>query len=229
MSVATRLWLVRHGQSIWNASGRVQGQSGEGLSTLGHRQAAAAATWLVATLGDARVVSSDLVRAHETAVPIAAALGVEVQLDAGVRERSFGSWEGRTPQELAAHEDGLWNQWTSIAMTAAGDDDIIATVGGESDRAMTDRVLPALRRHALDAGRDDVDDVVVVSHGGTIWHGLHGLLALPPLSLGGLGNGSISTVQFTGDRVWLDLYNSQAHLAPADQTTFRPREFGDDD
>lgn len=229
MSVATRLWLVRHGQSIWNATGRVQGQSGEGLSALGHRQAAAAATWLSATLDDGRVISSDLSRAHETATPIAAALGVDVQLDADVRERCFGSWEGHTPQELAAREDGLWTEWTSVVMPAAGDNDLVTKVGGESDQVMNGRVLRALRRHGADAARDGVHDVVIVTHGGTIWHGLHGLLTLPPLTLGGLGNASISTVQFTGDHVWLDLYNSQAHLATADQTTFRPREFGDQD
>ena len=225
MTTSTRLWLVRHGQSLWNAQGRVQGQSGTGLSPLGHRQAGAAAKWLAATIDHASVVSSDLTRAHETAIPIAAALGVDVELDPAVRERSFGSWEGQTPAELDARGDGLWQQWMRVAASPVHGNDVVTRVGGESDTALVQRVVPALRAHAGRAA-DRGADVVVVTHGGTIWHGLHGLLDLPPLTLGAVGNASIATLLFADDRVFLDQYNSQAHIAPEERTTFRPRESG---
>ena len=217
-----RMWLVRHGQSTWNAAGRVQGQSGEGLSMLGRRQAAAAAEWLAETIGTATVVSSDLARAHETAVPIAAALGADLAVDSALRERAFGAWEGRTVGDLDAEADGLWQQW------AAGVD-VVAQAGGESNEAMVARVAPALQRHAEVARAAGADDIVVVSHGGVIWHGLHALLGLPALTLGGVGNASVTTLLFTGGRIWLDAYNSMAHLASSERTTFTPREFGADD
>lgn len=214
-----RMWLVRHGQSTWNAAGRVQGQSGEGLSMLGRRQAVAAAAWLAETIGTATVVSSDLARAHETAVPIAAALGADLAIDPALRERAFGAWEGRTAGELDAEADGLWQQW------AAGVD-VVAQAGGESNDVIVARVVPALRGHADAARAAGADDIVVVSHGGVIWHGLHALLGLPALTLGGVGNASVTTLLFTGGRIWLDAYNSMAHLASSERTTFTPREFG---
>lgn len=220
----TRMWLVRHGQSTWNATGRIQGQSGEGLSPLGARQAVATADWLAETLGRALVVASDLARAHETALPVAAALGADLAVDPALRERSFGRWEGRTVADLEAESSDLWQEW------AAGED-VVARAGGESGPEMTARVVPALRGHARRAGAEGVDDIVVVSHGGVIWHGLHGLLDLPPLTLGGVGNASVSTVLFAGDRTWLETYNGQVHLRPADRSTYQPREFAgrDDD
>ena len=215
----TRMWLVRHGQSTWNAEGRIQGQSGAGLSPLGMRQAVAVAEVLAETLGGALVVTSDLTRARATAEPVAVALGADLAVDPALRERSFGNWEGRTVAELEAESSELWRQW------AAGED-VVARAGGESGAQMTARVVPALRGHARRAQAAGADDVVVVSHGGVIWHGLHDLLALPPLTLGGVGNASVSTLLFAAGRTWLEAYNGQAHLSPVDRTTFQPREFG---
>jgi broad specificity phosphatase PhoE len=214
----TRLWLVRHGQSTWNAEGRIQGQSGEGLSAMGRRQARAVAAWLADTLGHALVVSSDLPRARETAEPVATALGADLSVDRALRERSFGRWEGRLVADLEEESSDLWRQWARGV-------DVVARAGGESGEQMSARVTPALRGHAR-RGREAGRDVVVVSHGGVIWHGLHDLLDLPPLTLGGVGNASVSTLLFASERTWLDAYNGQAHLPARDRTTFQPREFG---
>lgn len=217
----TRLWLVRHGQSMWNAEGRIQGQAGEGLTKLGHRQAKAVGRWLADTLGAAPVATSDLVRATETAAAVGGALGVRPLVDPDVRERSFGSWEGRQPEDLELGDDDLWEAWTS------GTRDVIAEVGGESTQQMRDRIVPALTAH-VDRARDAGDgDVVVVTHGGVVWQGLHALLDLPDLVLAGVGNTAVSTVVFTDDSRWLQTYNSMAHLDAADATTFRPRELGE--
>lgn len=213
----TTLLLVRHGESAWNAEHRVQGHAGSGLTELGHQQAKATAAHLGDALARAVVVASDLVRATETAAPIAAALGAEVVLDPDLRERSFGTWEGRTVAELAEEGSDEWRRWR------AGED-VATLVGGESGAQLTARVLPALQRHA--EGLDEAV-LVVVTHGGVIWHGLHALLDLPAMTLGGVGNASISEVLVGSRDAWLQAYNVQAHLAAADRTTFLPSELGD--
>ena len=68
--MTTRLVLVRHGESLWNAEGRLQGQGGTGLSELGHQQAELVAAYLCERFPDVTaVVGSDLQRVAQTAQP----------------------------------------------------------------------------------------------------------------------------------------------------------------
>ena len=96
-----RIWLLRHGQSEWNARGRWQGHGNPSLTSLGRQQASQAATRLV-SLDIERVVSSDLARAFETAEIVAAKLGLAVERDPLWRERDIGAWTGLTRDEIAA-------------------------------------------------------------------------------------------------------------------------------
>ena len=94
----TRVLLIRHGQSEWNADGRWQGQADPPLTDLGRHQALHAARNLGTV--DA-IVASDLQRASETALIIAEALGVgPVVLEPGLRERDAGEWSGLTRAEI---------------------------------------------------------------------------------------------------------------------------------
>ncbi len=94
----TRVLLVRHGQSEWNADGRWQGQADPPLTDLGRHQALHAARNLGVV--DA-IVASDLQRASETALIIAGELGVgPLVLEAGLRERDAGEWSGLTRAEI---------------------------------------------------------------------------------------------------------------------------------
>lgn len=198
---STRVLLVRHGESHWNVEHRLQGHSGSGLSQRGHQQARAVAAWLATTVGAVPVVSSDLQRARQTADHVAAALDVDVTVDPDLRERSWGDWEGRTVADLTAEGSSAWRR------RAAGED-VAAEVGGESGPGLAARVVPAIRRHAKDRNA-----VVLVSHGGSIWHGLHGLLDLPALTLGGVANTAVSEILLTADgHAWLQAYNLQGHL-----------------
>src|SRR6187551_2407785 len=97
MSAMSRILLVRHGQSTWNADGRWQGQADPPLSELGIAQAEAAARVLD---GVGTIWSSDLERAHHTASILAAALGLAVVPDARLREREAGEWTGLTRAEI---------------------------------------------------------------------------------------------------------------------------------
>jgi probable phosphoglycerate mutase len=143
-----RILLVRHGQSVWNADGRWQGQADPPLSELGEEQAVAAAR--VLGMVDA-IYASDLVRAHHTAELVAAQLGADVALEPRLRERSAGEWEGRTRAEI----DDRWPGYLETGRRPAG---------YEPDDSVLARVLDAL--HAIASAHDG--DVLVVTHGGVV-------------------------------------------------------------
>jgi probable phosphoglycerate mutase len=144
----TRLLLVRHGESEWNATGRWQGWADPPLSELGERQAAVGARAVGAV--DA-VVASDLQRATRTAEIIAAEIGVgPVIVDASLRERDAGSWTGMTRIEIE-------REWPGYLASGKRPD------GYEDDDAVLDRVLPSL--HTLEAAGEIA---LVVTHGGVI-------------------------------------------------------------
>src|ERR1051325_541049 len=97
MSAMSRILVVRHGQSTWNADGRWQGQADPPLSDLGVAQAEAAAR----TVDGVDVISaSDLERAHHTATILAAPRQLEVVADARLRERDAGEWTGLTRVQI---------------------------------------------------------------------------------------------------------------------------------
>jgi probable phosphoglycerate mutase len=146
--VVTRLLLVRHGESEWNAVGRWQGWADPPLSELGELQAASASRAVGAV--DA-IVASDLQRASRTAEIIAGELGVgPVVVDGALRERDAGSWTGLTRAEIEA-------EWPGFLASGERPD------GYEADDALLARVLPALL--ALEAAGEAA---LVVTHGGVI-------------------------------------------------------------
>lgn len=105
----TRIILIRHGETAWNAERRLQGHIDIGLNAEGERQAGALASALANERLDA-IVSSDLQRAHQTATAVARLHGLPVQTDPALRERCYGGFEGmlyaeieqRYPAEFAA-------------------------------------------------------------------------------------------------------------------------------
>ena len=90
----TAFWFLRHGETDWNAQGLSQGNVDIPLNETGRAQAQAAAA-LLRHRGIASIVASPLSRAHDTALAAAAALGLPVTLDEGLREVSFGAQEGQ--------------------------------------------------------------------------------------------------------------------------------------
>jgi broad specificity phosphatase PhoE len=151
----TTILLVRHGETDSNAEGRIQGQTNTPLNARGRGQAQALADRLAGEPVTA-VYSSDLDRARETAEILAARLDLPVVLDPALRERHFGSWEGKTIDEIEARWPGAWQQWRN------GDE---AWADVEDHIALAERIRGAIRRLA------DVhpgEQIVVVAHGGVI-------------------------------------------------------------
>src|SRR3954452_4282371 len=107
------LLLVRHGQSEWNATGRMQGQTRHvPLTRLGHEQAAAAARELAA-LRPGALISSDLQRAVQTAEHCARATRLPVTTTPALREQGYGVLEGRPSRELWDVVDWTDPQWSA--------------------------------------------------------------------------------------------------------------------
>ncbi|MGH7912148.1 MAG: histidine phosphatase family protein [Candidatus Dormibacteraceae bacterium] len=162
MTVPSRLVLVRHGQSTFNAEHRIQGQLDPPLTPLGQREAEAAATRFYGEVV-AGFYCSPLRRARQTAAAIARVLGREPETIEGLREIGLGSWEGRTGAELARDEPELWAQWTTFASW-----DLVP--GGEGRAAFATRISRTL--HDLWA-RHPEGDVLCVTHGGVVQTALH--------------------------------------------------------
>jgi probable phosphoglycerate mutase len=154
--------LWRHGQTIWNAEHRFQGQTDIDLDETGVAQADRAAR-LLAALRPSAIVASDLRRAAATAAPLARLTGLEVSYDKDLRERSGGLWEGLTDPEIRARYPAEHAAWSPPE--------------GETSLAVAQRSCAALERIAEAASPGDL--VVVVSHGAAIRLGLALLLGLP--------------------------------------------------
>jgi probable phosphoglycerate mutase len=166
--VRAPVYLVRHGQSEWNLLRRTQGQTAHpALTPLGRDQAAGAAEAIAGDLGSTgtavgRLLTSDLVRAAETARIVGERLGVVATLDDRLREQHLGELEGLGHEESWARVEG--HDWSDPHLPVAG---------GESVADVRRRVAAVLS--ALDPGVP----TVVVSHGDTIRSAVAHLLGQP--------------------------------------------------
>jgi uncharacterized phosphatase len=151
VAVTTRLLLIRHGQSEWNAQGRWQGRADSPLSTLGRAQAAEAAQNLD---GVDAILASPLARARETGEIMGAVAGLRpVEIAPGLIERDSGEWTGLTVAEI----DATWPGDRAIWRTPPG---------FEPDDVVYARVTEQLR----DIGRRyPGQSVAAVSHGGLMY------------------------------------------------------------
>ncbi len=183
----TRLVLVRHGQTDWNASGRFQGQADVPLNTHGVAQAQELAPF-VAALSPDRIVSSDLVRARVTAEVIGEASEVGIMVDEGLREIHVGSWQGRTPADVQDE-----SPWFTEALRAGRD--FRRSDTGETATEAGERVRVVLA--ALGEAYPG-ETTVVVGHGLALRVGLAFLLGLDfhqSFGLAGLWNCSWSVLE----------------------------------
>src|SRR3982751_4036515 len=96
---STDLILIRHGETDWNRELRFQGHIDVPLNDMGHEQARRLG-WRRADEPVQQIVSSDLMRAQQTAAPAARQLGLEVLTSAGLREQHFGAVEGMRADEI---------------------------------------------------------------------------------------------------------------------------------
>ncbi|PUE58712.1 phosphoglycerate kinase [Limnohabitans curvus] len=209
----TDFLLIRHGETAWNRELRFQGQLDVPLNDMGFEQAQRLKTRMVQALGEwqaqgrvpTRLISSDLLRAQQTAQPVAEVLGYSCILNAGLREQCYGMFEGMRSPDIQAQYPEAWQRW--LAFDA---DD--AVEGAETARAFHERVIAALQELATQyAG----EHVVVVTHGGVldmVWRHAQALSLSGP-RVCDIPNAGLNQVAWRDGALQIQVWADAAHLA----------------
>ena len=209
-----RVVLWRHGQTDWNVENRFQGHSDIPLNKVGHYQASEEAKVLAALRPD-RIISSDLIRAQETAAPLAGLTDIKVEINPNLRETDGGLWEGKLASENRATHGELFANWYEGGDEPAG-------VTGERRSDVAKRAVAVIEKETTNFS----GTIVFVTHGGTVRSVLGSILKLPIAQwgvIGGLSNACWSILELTkhhtGSRWYLAEHNAGSLPEPV---------FGDD-
>lgn len=201
---ATRLVVIRHGETLWNRATRIQGHTDISLSALGLVQAER----LAQALADeqlAAIYASDLSRARQTAEAVAAPHGLPVRQDSGLRERAFGRFEGLSWQEIDQGYPEDAARWRRREPD-------FPVGGGESLLAFSARCLDAARRAAA---AHPGQTIALVAHGGVLdcLYRAATRVALDAPRSWQLGNATINRLLATPEGFTLVGWNDDQHLA----------------
>lgn len=156
-----RIYFFRHGQTDWNAEGRIQGHLDIPLNDRGRTQADALIQPL-RRVGVEAFLSSDLSRALETAEIIAARLGVPVHQDAGLREIHLGELQGLSRSEI---QERFGEEFSTHLRHHPLSDADVARLGSESGEQVVTRSLGAVRKFLTEWNYQRIG---VATHGGVI-------------------------------------------------------------
>jgi probable phosphoglycerate mutase len=203
---ATRIIAIRHGETAWNVDTRIQGHLDIPLNDVGRWQARRVGAALAGE-SIASVYASDLGRAHATAQAVADVAGLPVVADAGLRERAFGIFEGRTFAQIEA-------DWPEQAQRWRKRDPAFEPEGGESLLRFRERIVGTLQRLAV--GHPG-EQIVVVGHGGVmdvLYRAATGQELQAPRTWA-LGNAAINRLLWTPDGMTLVGWADTGHLDDA--------------
>ena len=197
-----RVYIVRHGETDYNATGRWQGALDIPLNAQGRQQAALLAQWLVAQ-GETidRIYTSDLTRAHETAEIIAKVHNLEVEKDLRLRETNVGVFQGLTNHEIDAQYADIRHAWNN--------DDHYVIPNGESRMQVHDRMMEVWQEWT---NHLPLRHLMIVSHGGAIRWLLRGLFPNIDHDSYHLPNTSLTIVQRTETGWTLERVGTVIHL-----------------
>ncbi|MCE3262387.1 MAG: histidine phosphatase family protein [Pseudoduganella sp.] len=205
----TRILLIRHGETAWNAVRRLQGHTDIPLSTTGERQAEALARALASEPLDA-IISSDLERARQTAQAVASRHPqLPLHTDPGLRERGYGAFEGLLYTEIAQRYPVEFAEWQ------ARDVDAVMPSGGrvaESFRQFYQRCQEGIARWAA---RYPQQTILIVAHGGVLecaYRAARGLSIDGPRDFQ-VKNASINRFTFGNDVLALEQWGEVGHLS----------------
>ena len=155
----TRILAIRHGETAWNVDTRLQGHLDIPLNDVGMRQAQHLAQSLAQGETIDAIYASDLSRAQNTAEAIAQRVGQTVSTHAGLRERHFGAFQGRTFAEIEVElPEHAWH-WRKRTP------DWTPPEGGESLLDLRERIVNTVDELAA---RHPGQHIVMVAHGGVL-------------------------------------------------------------
>ena len=197
-----KIVFVRHGESIANKNGIIQGHSDYSLSELGLEQSGKTADTLAKDYKFDAIYSSDLIRAKETVEIIIEKINItKINFDERLREINLGIFEGRNTKELTKEEkeylDSCWIEHTK------------RLPNGENVEEMISRVKSAFIE--ITQTYDEDSTILVVAHGGTLFHIIKSTLNLYPEDAEWFKNCSINELsRKSGDSTWvLTKYNNE--------------------
>lgn len=204
-----RIYLIRHGQTEWNADGRWQGMIDIPLSETGLNQAAALASYMSSS-SLSSVYSSDLQRAVQTAEPLAKIINLPLHRDARLREQNLGVFQGLTHEE---HRE----KFPDLVQAMYRDYWGFTFPEGENRGQVRDRVIAFWNELLI---REPEGETAIVLHGGTIRVLLmHMLGPSRELDHVKLLNTSITTLEWEGEKVRLVELAQIPHLQQTPQAT----------
>jgi alpha-ribazole phosphatase len=196
----TLLWLIRHPEPAASAEGRCYGSLDVGLSPNGVRQAHSIAA---ALRGEqlAAIYTSPRQRCAETARILSGGCPCPVQEVDGLRELDFGSFEGRSYDEIAALYPDLYRQWMLHPTQ-------MQFPGGENFSQMSTRVLEATR---CLVERHHGESIAFLTHGGAIRIILADALGMPSKNIFRIGQryGALNLIRYAEGFPIVELINSQ--------------------
>jgi len=200
----TMMHLVRHGRSVWNAAGRIQGQIDIELDEIGLQQAQRIADRLECE-PLAAIYTSPLLRAKATADAIASRFNLPVQPDARLMEYDFGVISGMTWVEVQENHPNLANRWLE-------DPWAVPLTGSEGRVNFAARVISAMQDIGV---QHPTEHVAIVAHGGTFGIYLTAMLGLDlnrrhPFHF---GNTSLSLVEMGAGVFHIHSLNNTCHLS----------------
>ena len=199
----TQVILIRHGETLWNKERRMQGHSDSPLSETGLRQAQLLGRRLATMKFDA-LYSSDSGRAHHTARCVAEATGHAVVVEPGLRERSFGVFEGLTRDEMIARYPDDYARFKSR-------DPHYAMPRGESGVAFRARAIACMDGIVA---RHREQHVVVVTHGLVLDVFYRIAMGIPPEEprIHDLVNAGINRLRHDGATWHIESWGDGSHL-----------------
>ena len=197
------IYLIRHGETMWNKIFRFQGATDTELSENGLCQARKLAQRFSGHKF-AAIYASDLKRASTTAQTVAQPHALEIIPEPRFREMSFGEWEGL---DISYMEE----KWPGKMKEFFRDPASFAVPGGESLAAFNARVCPAFYEIIA---RHEGQDIMIVAHGGSIRAIIADILKTPPASFWAIriDNTAVNTIHITNGRFFLSALNDTAHL-----------------
>lgn len=199
----TQIIAVRHGQTAWNATQRVQGHQDVELDDIGRWQALCLAQAL-AEAGLSAIHSSDLARARDTALAVGRQAGLPVATHTDLRERFFGHFEGLTYPEVEA-------RWPADRLRWRQREPAFQPGGGECLSVFSARCIAAFLRLAR-AHRGQT--IAIVAHGGVLdclYRAAVGAALDAPRSWQ-LANATINRLMYTGEGFQLVGWDDRRHL-----------------